>query len=176
MKRVLLSAAAVALSLAVAATAQAGPKGGNRGGSSGNYSQNNNHNTQNVYKTSNVKDYHLSNGFKLKDGGYSYKGKDHHQWAYKCWYAKYGCECYYCPSACCWYYWYPQDSCYYPVSYIPQYTPTYVERPVSYPTGVQQIVNVTNDSPGAGTVAAGGPGGSGPQQLPPPGPPAPPVK
>ncbi len=36
-------------------------------------------------------DYHLSHGTRLKDGGYSYKGKDHNHWTHRYWFGKYGC-------------------------------------------------------------------------------------
>jgi hypothetical protein len=114
------------------------------------------------YHTSNyhTNSYHTKYGTSFK-GGYFYKGKDHHQWTYRCWWGKYGCYTYYCPYTCCWYYWYPQDCCYYPCSYVSYATPAYESAPVGVPTGVTQVVNVANNSPGA--VPAGA------TPLPPPG-------
>ena len=139
MKRVMLGVAAVAMSLAFVATAEAGPKGGSHGGSMGK---------------SGSHSYHMEHGTKFK-GGYFYKGKDHYHWTYRYWYGKYGCYTYYCPSTCGWYYWYPQDSCYYPVTYIVTATPVREVAPVGVPTGVTQITNVTNNSPGAAAAPVG---------------------
>jgi hypothetical protein len=106
MNRLLLSAGAVVLSLALTATAEAGSKGGSKGGSNSHYG-------------SVSHNYQLTYGVKLKSGGYCYKGKDHCHWSYSCWDKRYGCTCYWCPSACCYYYWCPPDDCYYPVDYCP---------------------------------------------------------
>jgi hypothetical protein len=131
MRRFVLIVAALALGLAMVGTAEAASRGGSRGGS---------HN------------YHLSHGTKFK-GGYFYKGKNHYHWSYRYWWGKYGCYSYYCPSTCCWYYWYPQDNCYYPCSYIRSATPVAEAAPAGVATGVTQIVNVNNNSPG-GTAGA----------------------
>src|SRR5437879_701556 len=50
------------------------------------------------------KNYSSQFGKKFSYGCY-YSGKDHYQWNYCCYWPKYRCDCYYCPSACCWYYW-----------------------------------------------------------------------
>jgi hypothetical protein len=113
--------------------------------------------------------YHESHGTRLKDGGYSYRGRDHFQWTHRYWCSGYGCYTYWCPSTCAWYYWYERDCCYYPISYLPTCTPPVAAAPVNVPSGVTQIVNVNNNSPGS-TV------GGGTAELPaPPAPPAPPV-
>jgi hypothetical protein len=137
MRRILLGVSAFVLGLVLVGSAEAGPKGGSSHGSS--------HNS-----------YHMTHGSKMKDGKYFYKGKDHKHWTYRYWWGKYGCYTYYCPSTSCWYYWYPQDSCYYPVSYIATATPVREVAPVGVATGVQQIVNVTNNSPGAASAVGGG--------------------
>jgi hypothetical protein len=155
MRRFLLSVAAVVVSLALVATAEAGPKG--NGSGSGVRSQ-----------PSHSRPYHEEHGTKFK-GGYFYKGKDHHHWTYRYWWGKYGCYTYYCPSTSCWYYWYPQDNCYYPCSYVSSATPVFEPRPVGVDTEVKQIVNVTNNSPGSSTAGAGSTGAPLP-----PAPPAPP--
>jgi hypothetical protein len=132
MRRFILSVAAVVIGLALVGTAKAGQKGH----SSGSHS------------------YHESHGTKFK-GGYFYKGKDHSHWTYRYWYGKYGCYTYYCPSTSCWYYYYPKEECYYPVSYITTATPVAAPAPVGVATGVEQVVNVTNNSPGSSTAGAG---------------------
>ena len=151
MRRFILSVAVVAAaSLALVGTAEAGPQGGSKGGGSHMSSSHGSH------------DYHTSHGSKMKDGSYSYKGRDHHQWTYQCWSKKYGCQCYYCPSTCCWYYWYAPSCCYYPCSYAPTCPPTPCAAPAGCPSGVTQVVNVTNNSPGAAA-----PAGPAPPALPP---------
>ena len=147
MRRFILSVAAVAVVLALAATAEAGQKGGAPKGGS--------------------RSYHEEHGTKFKDG-YFYKGKDHHHWTYRYWWGKYGCYTYYCPSTSCWYYWYQPGNCYYPCSYISSATPVAEPAPVGVATGVKQVVNVTNNSPGAATAGAGAAGA--PMPPAPPGP------
>jgi hypothetical protein len=155
MRRFILSVAAVVLSVALAATAQAGPKG-NGGGSHSSSS------------------YHMTHGTKFK-GGYFYKGKEHSHWTHRYWYGRYGCYTYYCPSTCGWYYYYPKQECYYPVSYITTATPVAQPAPVGVETGVKQIVNVTNNSPGAATAGSGAAGSALPPAPPAtPMPPSPP--
>jgi hypothetical protein len=139
-------------------TTQAASKGGNKGDNKGGNSGHVSHN------------YHIDHGSRMRDGRYFYRGRDHHHWTYRYWYGRYGCYCYYCPSTCCWYYWYQKDDCYYPVSYINTATPVFERAPVGVETDVKQIVNVTNNSPGAATAGAGGPG-AGPVM--PPAPPRP---
>ena len=139
MRRFILSVAAVVLGLALVATAEAGQKGGGREGRGGERSS---------------RSYHERFGTKFSHG-YFYKGRDHHQWTHRYWFGRYGCYTYYCPSTSCWYYWYQQDNCYYPVSYINTATPVFERPPVGVETEVKQIVNVTNNSPGSSTAGAG---------------------
>ena len=115
MSRILLSMTAVALGLVLTASAEAGPKGGSGGHSSGHSGNS----MGRTYNGSSTKNYQTTHGTKLKDGSYSYKGKDHFHWSYSCWDKRYGCNCYWCPSACCYYYWCLPDDCYYPISYCP---------------------------------------------------------
>jgi hypothetical protein len=49
--------------------------------------------------------------------------RSYSSWRHYCWYPDYGCYCYYCPTASCWYYWYEPQGCYLPVSYINSYAP-----------------------------------------------------
>jgi hypothetical protein len=154
MRRMILTVAALVLGLAVVSTADAGGRYESRG-SRGSYRGNEFHN------------YHITHGSRMRDGRYFYKGHDHHQWTHRYWYGKYGCYTYYCPSTYCWYYWYSQDNCYYPVSYIKTATPVFERAPVDVDTKVQQIVNVTNNSPGSATAGKGS-AGSGPVAPPAP--------
>lgn len=54
-----------------------------------------------------------------KSFGYCYVGQNHCHWQSQCYSPQYGCQIYYCPSACGWYWWCAADGCYYPVSYCP---------------------------------------------------------
>jgi hypothetical protein len=146
------SVAAVALGLALAATADAGQRGGAPKGGS------NSHDSR--------RSYHEEHGMKFKYG-YFYKGHEHNHWTYRYWWGRYGCYTYYCPSTYCWYYWYPKDECYYPVNYITTATPVPQPAPPAVETGVKQIVNVTTNSPGSATT------GAGPAAAPPPAAPLP---
>ena len=65
--------------------------------------------------------YHLKYGSTFA-GGICYKGRHHCHWAYSGYSSRYGCICYWCPSTCCYYYWYEPADCYYPVTYY-QYAP-----------------------------------------------------
>jgi len=151
MKRVILSVVAAALILALGAGVEAAPKSGSPKGSNSYASKGSFHDFHN---------YHLTHGTKFEDG-YFYKGKEHRHWTYRYWYSKYGCYSYYCPSTSCWYYYYPREDCYYPISYITSATPVAEPAPVGVPTGVTQIVNVTNNSPSATTVGGGAAGPAG---------------
>jgi hypothetical protein len=78
-----------------------------------------------------VTNYHVTYG-KTFGGGWYYPGKQHSHWSYQCYWPKYGCNCYWCPSTCCYYYWYEPAGCYYPVSYITVKTPTYAYGSATY--------------------------------------------
>jgi hypothetical protein len=138
MRRFFLGVAAVVVGLALVATAEAETKGA--GFPRHTYSRGS-------------RPYHELHGTKFK-GGYFYKGKDHRHWTYRYWWKKFGCYTYWCPSTSCWYYYYPREDCYYPVSYIMTATPVAEPPPVGVETGVKQIVNVTNNSPGSSTAGA----------------------
>jgi hypothetical protein len=66
--------------------------------------------------------YHETRGEKFSHG-YFYRGRDHFHWTYRYFWSRYGCDCFYCPSTCCWYYWYEPKGCYFPTSYINFATP-----------------------------------------------------
>jgi hypothetical protein len=116
MRRILLSVVAAVLSLTLTASAEAGSKGGSKGGSNSHSISSKGNMTSH---TTSSHDYHMKNSYKLKSGGYYYKGKDHSHWSYRCYDRRYGCTCYYDSGLCCYYYWCEPDDCYYPVSYCP---------------------------------------------------------
>jgi hypothetical protein len=125
MRGIILSAGALVLGLAVAATAQAGGKNGgiSHGPSTGSY-----HN------------YHVTHGTQFKYGNF-YKGRFHYHWNSWCWNTKYNCYFYWCPSTCCYYYWNEPSCCYFPVSYL-QFAP-----PTAFPTtnaAAAAAANATN--------------------------------
>lgn len=85
-----------------------------------------------------ISNYHLTYG-KSFAGGVYFPGKYHNCWSYQCYWPKYGCNCYWCPSNSCYYYWYEPARCYYPISYITVATPAYVQAPLTIsgpPAGV----------------------------------------
>lgn len=103
------------------------------------------------------RNYLSSHGHKFSHG-YFYKSRDHFHWSYQCYWNRYGCYCYWCPYADCWYYYCQPRGCYYPVSYAEFARPT---------TNVN--VNVANSASSNGNVI-GSPGlpvvpdGAGPVQ------------
>jgi hypothetical protein len=98
MRRFLLGAAVVSMSMVWGGTATAGGNGGQSGSYQGCYHQN--YGTKCSY-------------------GYCYKGKNHCHWSSSCYSPEYGCTTYRCPSTGCDYYWCGRDDCYYPTHYRP---------------------------------------------------------
>jgi hypothetical protein len=105
-----------------------------------------------------VKDYHKHYGKKASFGWY-YAGKHHRHWSYQCYWPRYGCRCYWCPSTCCWYYWCEPRGCYYPVSYVEYATPTAAPQIVVNNTAV-----ATTQGPATSDLPPAPPGGAGPVQ------------
>jgi hypothetical protein len=58
-------------------------------------------------------DYHLKCGKKF-GLGWCYPGIQHCHWHHCIWDPYYGCNYFYCPSTCCYYYWSAAHLCYYP--------------------------------------------------------------
>ena len=128
MKKIILTLAMTALTLAFAPQTQAAPKSGGTGqakvSSSRSGTNNNVHVTNN--KVTNVhksdpgrfRDYHLTHGTRF-DHGFFYRGKNHDHWGLTRFDPRYGCTCYWDPCLSVWYYWCQRDICYYPVSYCP---------------------------------------------------------
>jgi len=117
MYRLVLSAVAGVLTLALSNPAQAGHNGG-RSSSMSSHSMSNGstyHSTSHNYSTSNS--YHMQYGKKFSHG-YYFSGSNHPSWSSSCWSSRYGCNCYWYPGTSCWYYWCAPQCCYYPVSYI----------------------------------------------------------
>ena len=69
-------------------------------------------------------DYHLKFGKKIGTS-FCYPGIFHNHWHHCIWDPWYGCNYYYCPSACCYYYWSPVDICYYPCWWFVDYGSCY---------------------------------------------------
>jgi hypothetical protein len=82
----------------------------------------------------------------------SYRG-----WSSYCWFPRYRCYGYYCPTACCWYYWYPQSSCYLPCTYLPTYVPTPIDvaPPTAGPTPSPGAAPTPGLPEGATTLPSG---------------------
>jgi hypothetical protein len=108
MNRLLLSVAVVGVSLAVGGPALAHEHGGRP--SMGHHES---------FRHDDFRDYHLRYGFKLRSGGYYFKGREHRFWSEYRFDSRYGCNVYWCPSTSCYYYWCEPDECYYPVDYCP---------------------------------------------------------
>jgi hypothetical protein len=114
---------AIAVLMVGAAVAGPGGKGQSNGGNHSTPSHptaskpttGNHHTTSNNFKS--VSNYHLNFG-KTFSHGFCYQGKSHSHWSFNCYWPKYGCQCYWCPSTCGYYYWCESACCYYPVSYI----------------------------------------------------------
>ena len=132
MRRFIMSVAAVVVSLAVAGAAQAG-KGSKGSSHPTNYSTS--HPTtyvttqKSTYITTQKPTYIKSQtivpsnygtlyGTKAKFGFY-FQSKYCNFWSYKCYLAKYGCTCFWCPCCNCYYYFCVPDDCYYPVTFCP---------------------------------------------------------
>jgi hypothetical protein len=114
MRRLLTTAAVAALALALTAPAQAkgGKPGGHveHGGRNGGYG--------------NGKGLSSRKFTGQKYGShYRFHGREGHYWSRTRWSKRYGCECRYCPTTRCWYYWYAPQTCYYPVSCYKEYPP-----------------------------------------------------
>ena len=122
MKRLMLSMTAVALGMVAVGTIQAGTPHSSRSGRtapsySGTFhSQGSTGRLTNSHNSSS--NYHSMNAKKFEHG-YYYPGKNYNHWSYHCWDKRYGCNVYYDPGLCCYYYYCVPDSCYYPVSYCP---------------------------------------------------------
>ena len=90
---------------------------------------------------------------------YGYSG-----WSQHCYFQQYGCYGHYCPQYSSWYYWYPQQRCYLPCSYMRQYPPRNVN--VNNNTNVNTNINI-NGSPVGGVPVPVGPVADGPVGGPP---------
>ena len=140
MKKLILTLAIAALTIAFAAQAQASGKPGSQAAhkstatakTTASHVNATNVNTNklkttnvnmNKLKTTNVNvnrisNYHLKYGTKTSFG-YSYRGRRHNHWTVTRYDARYGCNCYWDPYVSTWYYWCDRDASYYPVSYCP---------------------------------------------------------
>ena len=69
------------------------------------------------------RNYHRTHGRSFQYGTY-YQGRGHYHWSHYCWWSRFGCYAYWCPSTSCYYYWSEPAGCYYPVSYAETVVPT----------------------------------------------------
>lgn len=111
MSRLLLIAAAAVLPLALANPAQARGPGHSSGGS-----------YHSMYRGGSSHSFPTGQSYSSRYGtkfshGY-YFGRNNFYYNRCCWSSRYGCNCYWNPYACGWYYWYAPGCCYYPISYI----------------------------------------------------------
>lgn len=107
--------------------------------------------------------YLAQHGKKFSQGVY-YCGKNHCHWSYCCFWPKYGCDCYYCPDACVWYYYCQPRQCYLPVTCIEVAPPVVVAEATA--TAVNNVtVNVNSTPTDLPPVLPTGPDGSGPVQA-----------
>jgi hypothetical protein len=98
--------------------------------------------------------------------GYFYCDKHCNHWTHQCFWPRYGCECYYCPHAVCWYYWCEPRCCYLPVSCIEYAEPvTVTTTVVNSPTIVVSQGSASGPPSDLPPVLPGGPQGAG-QVLP----------
>jgi hypothetical protein len=129
MKKIILTLAIAALTVAFATPTptQAAPKSGGPSNGSVAKSQGNSSSKpgsgsqQSLGKGSGpnkVANYHLQHGTRFEHG-YFYKGKHHEHWGETRFDPRYGCTCYWDSCLSTWYYWCERDVCYYPVSYCP---------------------------------------------------------
>ncbi len=125
MTKFILSVVAVTLSVGVAV---AGPGGKGSSGSHQRFPSNGSHMSSNYHPSSNhwrwsnggfQKTFPSNFGGKSFSHGFYFPGRSWNHWSYHCYWPKYGCQCYWCPTTSCWYYWCPPDDCYYPVDYCP---------------------------------------------------------
>jgi len=65
--------------------------------------------------------YHLTHGTRFQNG-YFYRGRNHNHWAYWYWDRGYGCNLFWDPYVCSFYYWCAPQGGYYPLSYCPYNT------------------------------------------------------
>ncbi len=84
--------------------------GGNRGGYNGGYHGGYNGGRAPVVT---ARPYYLDHGVR-HNGGYIYRGRDHHQWSGRVWNTRYSRYQYYEPTLRCYYYWNPAQVAYYP--------------------------------------------------------------
>jgi hypothetical protein len=102
------------------------------------------------------RNYGRTHGRSFRYGTY-YQGRNHYHWSHYCWWARYGCYAYWCPSTNCYYYWSETASCYYPVSYAEVVAPTASTQLLNINVNNNNNNNntnvVTTNAPGTAPVA-----------------------
>ncbi len=76
---------------------------------------------------------------------YSYRS-----WSRRCWFPRYNCYGYFCPTRSCWYYYYQPFNRYMPVQYMNQYQPFNNNANININTNVNSNANAL--PPGATTL------------------------
>lgn len=134
MNRLLLSAVAGILTLALSSPAWAGGHGHSYGSSSGGSHSFVSHSGTSRSYTTNTS-YHTRFGTKFSHG-YYFSGPNHHFWTSRNWSSRYGCYCYWYPGNSSWYYWSAAQNGYYPIGYIAIAPPVVTVVPVAVAPGV----------------------------------------
>jgi hypothetical protein len=166
MSKIFFATGFVALAALMTGSIEAsGPKGGKgSGGSQGSKSGPTITNSSTKGTTSTTKSLPYGKSFQGKDGKtYHYTHcptnlynfchhYDYCHWDHYCWFGSFGCCGYYCPTRCCWFYWYEPFYCYLPVQYLETYRPVEV-----VPVNQNVNVNVNQNTNVNGGTTAGGP-------------------
>jgi hypothetical protein len=97
------------------------------------------------------RNYHRTHGQSFRYGTY-YQGRNHSHWSHYCWWPRFGCYAYYCPSTSCYYYWSETASCYYPVSYAETVTPTASTRLLNVDVNNNDNNVITTNAPASTPV------------------------
>ncbi len=125
------------------------------------------------YGSGRYSNYHSQYGTRFSKG-YYYSGRNHSHWTYRCFWSQYGCDCYWCPSTCCWYYFCEPRDCYLPVNCITAAPPAPVNVAAAAAASSSAVVAptvVTNIIGGMPSSPVQGPGPGPSAELPPLAPP-----
>lgn len=154
MKRFIITIAALLVSAALVSSAMAGPRGRSGGGRINSFRISpkvhfQNHNVH--FQTNRFRNNCHPVQFRRRVVGCNYQHfcrySNYRGWSSSCYLPRYNCRCYYCPTACCWYYWYAPFNCYLPYDYIQQYPPIQVTN-VNNNTNINVNTNINNSNVG----------------------------
>lgn len=94
-----------------------------------------------------AKQYAGNFGVKFKRGVF-YRGLDHRQWSARYFHPLWRTSFWYCPSACEWYYWNADKSCYLPSNVISSYPPEIGDEEGPIPPDGEEVPNISaNEAP-----------------------------